>query len=130
MAMQRGVNTGFSTTLDAAALVGYLTKIVADDWLPEGIYSESEDLNSEYLLLAYVFQKRRLCSGPLFSQAAALKIASILFGVHEDNIRKYSGIRPGNDQSEAAFAAIGLSKRRTLSKANDYFDVGDLLALL
>lgn len=127
MEAQRGVNTGFSTTLEAAALVGYLTKIKADDWLPEKLYSESEDLTEEYLLLAYAYKKRDYQVGKLFIQTRAIEIASDLFKINEDNIRKYNTLTPMDDQSEAAMGLFGLVRIDALTNADKYFDVDDMV---
>lgn len=123
MEAQRGVNTGFSTTLEAAALFGYLTKIKADDWVPENVYPVDEDLQGEYLLLAYVCEKRKYQGGPLFTQAKSLEIASSLFKVNKDNLRKYATLKPINDQSEVAVGLFGLTRINKLAEADKFFDV-------
>jgi hypothetical protein len=130
MGKQRGIDAGFSTTMEAAALVGYLKKISASDWLPEIIYTNnipfSEPCIEEKMLQAYVSNSLPLRKGLLFSQVSALRVASTLFEVNEDNIRQYAGIDPINDQSEAGLAVFGLIRLGLLSKAEKYFDVDDL----
>lgn len=115
MEKQRGVNIGFSTTLEAAALVGYLTKIKADDWLPENLYQDSEDSNDEY-------QEKKP-----FYEAKALEIASTLFKINKDNIRKYKNLTPVDDQSEAAMGLFGLTRINALNNADKFFDVDDMV---
>ena len=127
MEAQRGVNSGFSRTLEASALVGYLTKIEADDWLPENIYPDGEDLSEEYLLLAYAYNNRDYQVGKLFTQAKALEIASALFQVNEDNIRKYATLSPINDQSETAMALFALVRMNATANADKYFDVDEMV---
>lgn len=117
MGAQRGVNIGFSTTMEAAALVGYLMK-VHEELLPECLYPGSEELKSEWLLLAFVFDKRAFIDESLFTQTAALTVAAKLFNVNADNIRKYSGPGPVSDQSEAGMALYGLTRLGLLPAAD------------
>jgi len=129
MGAQRGVNIGFSTTLEAAALVGYLTKVRDGLLLPEYLYPASEELKEgEWLLLAYVTGQRGFCHDPIFNQTTALTIASELFGVNADNIRKFSGPSPAGDKSGAGVALFGLTRLGLLKTADRYFDVEELIA--
>jgi hypothetical protein len=128
MGAQRGVNTGFSTTLEAAALVGYLTKLRVDFLLPEVLYSDKEHImEGEYLLIAYANNQRDFYKKPLYDSNTALTIASTLFRVNADNIRKFSGPSPASDKSEAAAALFGLINFGLLKSADRYFDVEDLV---
>jgi hypothetical protein len=112
MGKVRGVDVGFSRTLDAVALAGYLSSIPVDELVPEFIYSDSETPAD--------------CFDRMYSQSAAQRIASTLLGVNEDNVRKYVGIGPMNAQSEAALALSALVKCGMLAAADRYFDVDDL----
>lgn len=128
MGAQRGVDTGFSTTLEAAALFGYLTKLQVDFLLPEVLYSDKEDITEgEYLLIAFIKDKRDFYKKPLYDIDTALEIASTLFGVNADNIRKFKGPSPVNEKSEAAAALFGLINLELLNSADRFFDVEDLI---
>ena len=128
MGAQRGVDTGFSTTLEAAALVSYLTKVRDTLLLPECLYSESEEINDgEWLLLAYINGQREFCPHPIFNKTSALTVASILFGVNADNIRKYDGPAAADDKAEAGVALFGLTRLGLLKTADRYFDVEELI---
>lgn len=128
MGTQRGVNIGYSRTLEAAALVSYLIKLSVDSMLPEVLYTDKEPLKEgEYLLIAYANNQRDLCKKTLYDNSSALKIASELFHVNADNIRKFNGPSPALEKSDAAAALFGLLNMGLLKSADKYFDVEDLV---
>lgn len=113
MGAQRGRNTGFSETLEAAALANYLSKVPiptdADGSEGDGF---EDDVNLDRL----------------FNRTTAITIAATLFNVNPDNIRKYTGAEAVSDQSEALIALAGLISRGQLDVADKYFDIEELIA--
>jgi hypothetical protein len=99
MEQPRGPKMGFSRTLEADALVRYLT------------------------------EPKAIKGGPLYSQTRAYEVASDLFDIRSDTLRKFKGFEPCNIRAAAVLAFGGLCQLGKLKEADKYFDVNALRKL-
>ena len=124
MDAKRGPKVGFSASLEASALVHYLTSLPEENLLPENIFSRGETVTDAHiLLLLYVFDHRPTRSRPAYTDQRAREIAGELFGLHPESIRKFEALEAISDLSAAVVVAFALTQRQKLVQAGKYLDV-------
>jgi len=124
MDSKRGPKVGFSASLEASALVHYLTSLPEEDLLPKNLFSRRETMTDPHiLLLLYVFGHRPTQSRPAYTDERAREVAGELFDLHPESIRKFETVEAVSDLSAAVVVAFALTQRQKLSEAGKYLDV-------
>jgi hypothetical protein len=125
MGANRGPKVGFSRTLAACAVAGSLSRIIADDNLPDDLFGD-ENISGEELLARKILAENQK-EVPLYTQAHARRHASELTGVSEDEIKNYRGFEPASDEAEVNVAISEIVRTGRMENALQLADLTELI---